>query len=316
MAKMFGGTYTLDDLRALTPPTDAADKSEMSFSACLAAGAALGDLLDEIDRLKRSQAEPKTEPEPDHFGLTSSELFSQLYSDFSNALLLRGREVLEADGSSDSWQSNDWQEQLNHQFKESVAKGDPVDIAMLCAFAWHHQWKIELAEAESRSALSMITSPPIQTIGPDLAMQDASSDYEKLERKVLAWTSNGDTGLSSLCIAYTAIGVECEPAHPLDLDDLQRCLLLLDAVPELRKGLSAMATVSPHWLCLTERWAEVEAKAVAELGWDFGKGFTKPKDAANLSCRALRDCLAKGDEVQAQLNEAADYEHCQYNQTA
>lgn len=319
MAKMFGGTYTLDDLRKLTPPTtDAADKSEMSFSACLAAGAALGDLIDEIERLQRCKPTPEPEPEsePSHLAMTSGEMFDQLYSDFGRALLLKGKEALEADDSSDNWQNNDWQEQLNHQIKESVAKGDPVQIAMLCAFAWHHNWLVDLSEAESQSGLLMIPPQPIQAIEPNLAIQDASSSYEKLERKVLAWTSNGDTGLSSLCMAYTAIGIECEPAHPLDLDDLQRCLLLLDAVPELRKGLSAMATVSPHWLSLTERWDEVEAKAIAELGWELGKGFIKPIDAAKLSCRALQACLAKGDEVQAQLNKAADYEHCQYDQTA
>lgn len=312
MTTTFGGSYSLDDLRTHAVHTsDAADVSipgdEVKASAYFAAGAALGDLIKEIERLKRFEPEPVS--------LSSSEELENLFTDFSSALLMRARAAQELDGFTDDWKNNDWQDQLNLQIAHHVANGDPRDSALYCAFAWYHGWEIQIPGFDALSPPSQSTSNPVQTTVAKLPTVDTSASYETLERKVLAWTSTGEAGLSSLCIAYTSIGIECDTDHPLDLDDFQRCLLLLDAVPELRPRLKSMTTVSPHWLALTERWDELEAKAIAELGWSFGRGFSKPINTAKLSHRALKECLTKGDELQASMNTEIDQALCQYDQT-
>ena len=41
-----------------------------------------------------------------------------------------------------AWQDKGWQESLIKQLHAHVAKGDPLDVAAYCAFAWHHQWAL------------------------------------------------------------------------------------------------------------------------------------------------------------------------------
>jgi hypothetical protein len=46
-------------------------------------------------------------------------------------------------------------------------------------------------------------------------------------------------------------------AHPQDADDLGRCRLLLEAVPEFTARLQGMADVSPVWASIVANWAEL-----------------------------------------------------------
>lgn len=45
-------------------------------------------------------------------------------------------------GFEDHWQEAGWQGDLITQLLDHVRKGDPLDVAAYCAFAWHHQWTI------------------------------------------------------------------------------------------------------------------------------------------------------------------------------
>lgn len=47
-------------------------------------------------------------------------------------------------------------------------------------------------------------------------------------------------------------------SHPRDPSDFRRCMGLLEAVPDMRKHLSAMAKVSAVWAALVARWDELE----------------------------------------------------------
>lgn len=38
------------------------------------------------------------------------------------------------------WMRNDWADELRSKLRECVTKGDPLDVAAYCAFAWHHGW--------------------------------------------------------------------------------------------------------------------------------------------------------------------------------
>lgn len=153
MTTTFGGSYSLDDLRTHAAHTaDAADVSilgdEEKASAFIAAGAALGDLIKEIERLKRFEPEPVS--------LSSSEELENLFTDFSSALLMRARAAQEMDGFTDDWKNDDWRDQLNLQIAHHIAYGDPRDSALYCAFAWYHGWEIQLPGID---ALSPLLSP-------------------------------------------------------------------------------------------------------------------------------------------------------------
>ena len=44
------------------------------------------------------------------------------------------------ENSSNPWQRKDWADELRTKLRECVTKGDPLDVAAYCAFAWHHDW--------------------------------------------------------------------------------------------------------------------------------------------------------------------------------
>jgi hypothetical protein len=70
------------------------------------------------------------------------------------------------------------------------------------------------------------------------------------------------------------------PAHPHDPADLDRCLFLLALVPELRPRLPRMAELSAEWSRLIERWDEIEASHIAEVGLGWTKARRAPKTYA------------------------------------
>lgn len=56
-------------------------------------------------------------------------------------------------GFSDDWLKDDWQQELDGNLLEHVAKGDPRDVAAFCAFAWHHGWSTAPALLNLQSEL-------------------------------------------------------------------------------------------------------------------------------------------------------------------
>lgn len=88
----------------------------------------------------------------------------------------------------------------------------------------------------------------------------------------MAWLHGPHTGLSSLCIWRTMVGVP-EPeglwragAYPLDPDDLWRCLRLLARFPEWERRIGEMAVHGPVWARLAEHWSELKALFIEEVG--------------------------------------------------
>lgn len=86
------------------------------------------------------------------------------------------------------------------------------------------------------------------------------------QEAALRWMLDGETGSSSQAILHAALtgeirtadGRHHDRAHPLDLGDLRRCILMLDAVPEARQGIQVLAQHSPKWERLAARWDELE----------------------------------------------------------
>lgn len=73
------------------------------------------------------------------------------------------------------------------------------------------------------------------------------------------WLLSRDTGLSSIAIVAFMEGAgDGKYSHPLDPDDLGRCIRLLSLAPEYRARLEEMKAASPQWAVLIEHWAEIE----------------------------------------------------------
>ena len=90
----------------------------------------------------------------------------------------------------------------------------------------------------------------------------------ELERKIVSWLANGETGDSSESIAFTMLGITAKRwgmGTPSDPADLKRCLKLLREVPEIRPRMGEMKAASPHWAALIDRWDELEACFMSEV---------------------------------------------------
>lgn len=83
------------------------------------------------------------------------------------------------------------------------------------------------------------------------------------QESFIQWLANGERGLSSNAIATKLSGLDCmlyEPhgwtllPHPSDPDDFQRCMKLLNQVPEFRERLYEMKDVSEVWSHLVDNW--------------------------------------------------------------
>ena len=119
-----------------------------------------------------------------------------------------------------------------------------------------------------------------------------------MKEKVLVWLGTGQVGASSKAMALHLCGAPCDGSYPYDPDDLNRCLLFLDAVPEARAMLPRMATLNKKWASLVARWDEIEASFLDEVGRDWCKAQRAPKtyrlmreviDAANMTHHAEAD---------------------------
>jgi len=99
------------------------------------------------------------------------------------------------------------------------------------------------------------------------------------QTRTLEWLANGKVGLSSKTMAmWLAFDILTREAnYPHDPDDLDRCLLLLDRVPEMRAQLSRMALLGEVWKALVDRWDEIERTHLEEVGLGWTKARSAPR---------------------------------------
>jgi hypothetical protein len=97
------------------------------------------------------------------------------------------------------------------------------------------------------------------------------------------WLASGETGLSSEAMFWRFVQIygvrdlRVHPKdHPYDPDDLKRCRLLLEQVPEFAAFLPAMADMSSTWKRLVDHWDELCSLMDAECpDWRDGR-FVSP----------------------------------------
>lgn len=98
------------------------------------------------------------------------------------------------------------------------------------------------------------------------------SHYSEQQRANL-WIVSGSVGESSKRIwahmtGTTTSGIDSYPSDP---DDLNRCLLLLEAVPEWKQRMPEMASCGPVWAALAARWDEISQSFINEVGLNWCK---------------------------------------------
>lgn len=98
-----------------------------------------------------------------------------------------------------------------------------------------------------------------------------------MKNKMLQWFCTGKVGLSSKAMVCAVIGLPCDGDYPRDPDDLNRCLLLLEMVPEVRRSFHKIAAINDQWRRLIARWNEVEQCFVDEVGLGWSKGISAPR---------------------------------------
>ena len=91
--------------------------------------------------------------------------------------------------------------------------------------------------------------------------------------KIFAWLARGEVGISSRAMALTTAGVNLKrlpgwwSPWPHDPDDLRRCVLLVDLIPETREqGIAVLAQRYPEWKALAENWDDLVATLRREIG--------------------------------------------------
>jgi hypothetical protein len=78
-----------------------------------------------------------------------------------------------------------------------------------------------------------------------------------IHEKIIDWFAHGEIGLSSGHMATIAGGSTGNGFAPGDPDDLNRCIKLVDSVPEVREHFPAIAASSPRWNAVIEHWDEL-----------------------------------------------------------
>lgn len=108
-----------------------------------------------------------------------------------------------------------------------------------------------------------------------------------VSQRILEWMAGPDTGLSSEAMAFCRLGIERHglwdgTEHPHDPADFNRCLLLVQKVPEVRDAFGDIACLSEQWNAIIDHWDELRELFVAEAGWNWSKGRRAPKTFARM----------------------------------
>ncbi|MBN0231326.1 hypothetical protein JTL43_33490, partial [Pseudomonas aeruginosa] len=91
-------------------------------------------------------------------------------------------------------------------------------------------------------------------LGYDTSMPGTGST---IEERAARWLRDGQVGASSRAIHDHMLGLPMErhhAAYPHDPDDLNRCLLLLNLIPEWAPRIREMAQHSQEWAALASSW--------------------------------------------------------------
>ena len=100
------------------------------------------DKVDEAEQLAHAMREwRRAAPDkPWRETPTAERFLEQKVLHFAEALMSKLRAAEAKRGWNGAWMRDDWRADLQAHLLAHVAKGDPLDVAAYCLFAWHHGW--------------------------------------------------------------------------------------------------------------------------------------------------------------------------------
>lgn len=106
-----------------------------------------------------------------------------------------------------------------------------------------------------------------------------------IDQALINWLAGGERGISSNTIVARITGLYTlqgrRGSHPLDPDDLTRCVLLLESCPSIAAEFHLMREESSTWARLVDAWPELVALLDEEIpGWREGRHGSAPKTYA------------------------------------
>ena len=91
-----------------------------------------------------------------------------------------------------------------------------------------------------------------------------------IPQSVAEWLIDGERGCSSETIVRRLYGANRNRDHwempPKDPADLRRCILLLEACPEIKARFHEMLEVDSEWSALVHYWQSLDTMLRAEIG--------------------------------------------------
>ncbi len=137
--------------------------------------------------------------------------------------------------------------------------------------------KIVVAEAMVGMYVGVRIAPAARTPINQRVPSDLRS---ALPPGAIEWLCTGERGESSEAIFAHLTGIPIcgsRRGYPSDPDDMRRCRLLLDAVPEFYERFDEMKTCSKQWAALVRRWGEV-CRAIDDKANLPGTGYRLMKE--------------------------------------
>lgn len=191
-----------------------------------------------------------------------------LVATFASALATKLYDAQTKYGFEGHWRDAGWQGDLITQLLDHVRKGDPLDVAAYCAFAWSHGWSIAPVVPVVSGAEQVRAQTDRRAFEDELAQ--ARGLRSRRQRKVQDWAFR--------CFGVTA---SADPRH--------RGLRMLEEAIELYQAVDGDAGQA-HAL-VDHVFARPKGQPVQELG---GVGVTVLALAAALGLDAD---VAEQDEV-------------------
>lgn len=104
------------------------------------------------------------------------------------------------------------------------------------------------------------------------------SDKLNMSVKIIKWLFE-DEGVGASSKAMAAAVLDQKTRYnwtPSDPSDFNRCLLLIEAVPEIKDHMSKIAAISASWSQMISNWDEVEKCFLDEAGRNWSKARRAP----------------------------------------
>lgn len=160
----------------------------------------------------------------------------------------------------------------------------PADLPARCNLTpFHRQPDFALAALRDIAYSTNLTATPAQFVAELQRVAKAALGHAAptaqagatIEQRAAKWMRDGHFGLSSLAIHDRMMGFDPGSrgySHPHDPADLNRCLLLLELIPEWKSRIGEMAACSEEWKRLVEHWDLIVTTFLGEVGLNWHKG--------------------------------------------